>query len=55
MVSEGVSEAAPLAGDGFSGVSGVQLDVDLGMSSSDFSSSLDQIEFTKHLTTAWSE
>jgi hypothetical protein len=40
MVFQGVAKAAPFAGNGFSGFAGVELNIDLRMSSASLSSSL---------------
>jgi hypothetical protein len=55
VMFKGVSHAAPLAGDGLSGMTGVELNVDLWVSCSDLSSSLGYYIVTRQRTVAESE
>jgi hypothetical protein len=48
---ERITNAAPFARDGLSGGAGVQLDVDLRMAGTDFSSSLNYESTTRQRTT----
>lgn len=50
VVVEGIAEAAPFAAD-WRAVAGVKLNIDLGMSCSNFSASLNRAESTKQRTT----
>jgi hypothetical protein len=52
VVVEGVTHAAPLAGHGHAGRTGVELDVDLGVAGSDLSSALLAGRGTRQRTTA---
>jgi hypothetical protein len=52
VVVEGVANAAPLAGDRHAGSAGVELDVDLGVAGSDFSSALGEAGGTRQRTMA---
>ena len=53
MCIKGIPKSTPFAWNWLVSISGVDLNIDLGMASSRLSSSLNYLNLTRHLTTSW--